>query len=104
VFINNADQELSQAALDLIVQKYNITIDKFNKALTPEDNILGRLIPEAVLRYKARIVDWEYNKTAAELGRMQKEKADFESQMRLMQSLQMYMKMKNRLAGELARY
>jgi len=104
VFINNADQELSQAALDLIIQKYNITIDKFNKALTPEDNILGRLIPEAVLRYKAKIVDWEYNKTAAELGRMQKEKADFESQMRLMQSLQMYMKMKNRLAGELAKY
>jgi len=104
VFINNADQELSQAALDLIIQKYNITIDKFNKALTPEDNILGRLIPEAVLRYKAKIVDWEYNKTAAELGRMQREKAGFEAQMELMQSLQMYMKMKKELSEALARY
>jgi len=103
-FINNPDDAVSQAALDLIVQKYNITIEKFNKALTPEDNILGRLIPKAVMMYKSRIVDWEYNKTSSELGDAQRSGADFDRQMELMQYLQNLMKMKKLLAEELAKY
>jgi len=103
-FINNPDDAVSQAALDLIVQKYNITIEKFNKALTPEDNILGRLIPKAVVMYKSKIVDWEYNKTSAELGEAQRSGADFDKQMELMQYLQNMMKLKKLLAEELAKY
>ncbi|MBQ0005970.1 MAG: hypothetical protein KBS57_01010 [Alistipes sp.] len=101
-FINNQDENVSREALELIVQKYNITIEEFNKALTPEDNILGRLIPKAVVMYKARIVDWEYNKTSSALGEAQHTGADFDRQMELMQYLQNLMKLIKILVEEVS--
>ncbi len=70
-FVNHEDPAVAKSVIDLMAQPYTITIDKFNKSLVPERNILGKVVPKAVLVYKAKVTAQASMNLAEELKKAQ---------------------------------
>ena len=66
-FTNHPNLLISKTVIDIITQPYTITIKKFSKSLVPEKNILGQVVPKAVLVYKAKITNQAVTNLTIEL-------------------------------------
>ena len=101
-FINHPDSAVAKTVIDLMAQPYTITIAQFNKSLIPEQNILGRVVPKAILIYKAKVMAQASLNLAEELKKAQAEGND-RLQQELIQQLNTLMQVRNAFAKELKR-
>ncbi|MBQ7998999.1 MAG: DNA primase [Bacteroidales bacterium] len=101
-FINHPDSAVAKTVIDLMAQPYTITIAQFNKSLIPEQNILGRVVPKAILIYKAKVMAQASLNVAEELKKAQAEGND-KLQEELIQQLNTLMQVRNAFAKELKR-
>lgn len=101
-FINHPDSAVAKTVIDLMAQPYTITIAQFNKSLIPEQNILGKVVPKAILIYKAKVMAQASLNLAEELKKAQAEGND-KLQEELIQQLNTLMQVRNAFAKELKR-
>lgn len=101
-FINHPDSAMAKTVIDLMAQPYTITIAQFNKSLVPEKNILGRVVPKAILIYKAKVMAQASLNLAEEL-KVAQTNGDTALQEQLMQQLNTLMQVRNAFAKELKR-
>jgi DNA primase len=102
MFANGADEQVTQTVLDLVYQEYTLTIKEFQKTLVPEENLIGKYVPKAILIYKAKVAEYTYNLIMKQLGQAQQD-GDTELQNELMQQIQILMMVKNQFSKELNR-
>ena len=102
MFANGADEQVTQTVLDLVYQEYTLTIKEFQKTLVPEENLIGKYVPKAILIYKAKVAEYTYNLIMKQLGQAQ-QSGDVELQNELMQQIQILMMVKNQFSKELNR-
>lgn len=72
-FINHPDVSISKVVVDLLAMPYTLTIQQFTKAIIPERNVLGKVVPKAILLYKAKITSQASMNLTEELGKAQAE-------------------------------
>lgn len=75
-FINHQDLSVSKIVVDLLAQPYTITIQKFTKSMIPEKNVLGKVVPKAILLYKAKVTAQAAMNLTVELQKAQKDNND----------------------------
>jgi hypothetical protein len=56
-FTNHRNQQFSSLMLSLIADEHPITVKAFRESLVPEEQLLGKNVPKAVLLYKSKVVD-----------------------------------------------
>ena len=101
-FMNHPNKEVSEIVAGLFIQQYTITIEQFNKSIIPERNILGKVVPKAILIYKAKVTAQAAMNLTEELGKAQKAK-DLELQKALMEQIATLIKVRNYFSKELNR-
>ena len=101
-FVNHPDPKVSEIVASLLAQPYILTIQQFTKSLIPERNVLGRVVPKAILVYKAKVTAQAAINLTAELAKVQKH-ANEESLEELMTQLNMLMQVRNVFSKELNR-
>ncbi len=101
-FINHANPSISKVVVDLMAQPYTLTIKQFTKALIPERNVLGRIVPKAILIYKAKVTAQAAINLTGELAKAQKER-DTERIDELMTQLATLMQIRNVFSKALKR-
>ena len=101
-FINHADTAISKVVVDLMAQPYTLTIKQFSKALIPERNVLGRVVPKAILIYKAKVTAQAAINLTGELAKAQSE-ADGDRVNELMTQLATLMQVRNVFSKALKR-
>lgn len=101
-FINHPDSAVAKSVIDLMAQPYTITIEQFNKSLIPEKNVLGKVVPKAILIYKAKITAQALMNLAQELKKAQ-ETADVQLQDSIVKQINELMQVRTVFAKELKR-
>ncbi len=103
-FINHHDVGIAKSVADIITmaRPYAITVAKFGSTLIPETNILGRVVPKAILIYKAKITAQASLTLAEELNKAQQE-GNKELQQQILVQLNLLMQARNILAKEINR-
>ncbi len=101
-FINHPDSAIAKSVIDLMAQPYTITIAQFNKSLVPEKNVLGRVVPKAILIYKAKVMA-QASLNLAEKLKIAQANGDNALQEQLMQQLNTLMQVRKTFAKELKR-
>lgn len=101
-FVNHPDSSISEVLAGLLAQPYILTIQQFTKSLIPERNVLGRVVPKAVLVYKAKVTAQAAINLTAELVKAQKEENQ-EAMNELIGQLNMLMQVRNVFSKELNR-
>ena len=101
-FINHPDRAVAKTVVDILAQPYTITIAQFNKSLVPEKNVLGRVVPKAIMVYKAKVMAQASLNLAEELKKAQAA-GDDALQEQIMQQLTTLMQVRNAFAKELKR-
>lgn len=100
--INCPDQSIAKTVLDIIIQEHTINVKEYLRSLTPEENMLGTMVPKAIMIFKSKITDAEYVSVMEKLGNAQ-ESNDPELLENLMKRLKILIIVKNRFAKELDR-
>lgn len=101
-FINHPDRAVAKSVVDLMAQPYTITIEQFNKSLIPEKNVLGKVVPKAILIYKAKITAQALMNLAQELKKAQ-DAADVPLQDTIVRQINELMQVRTVFAKELKR-
>lgn len=101
-FINHPDSAVAKTVINILAQPYTITIEQFNKSMVPEKNVLGRVVPKAIMVYKAKVMAQASMNLAEELKNAQAS-GDMALQEELMQQLNTLMQVRNAFAKELKR-
>lgn len=101
-FLNHQDPKISSLVAGIISQEHTLTIKHFIKSLIPEENILGKFVPKAVLVYKAKVAEQANRDLCQMLGEAQ-QKGDTQLQEELMEQIRILMQIRNTFAKELHR-
>ncbi len=101
-FVNHQNPAVAKSVIDLMAQPYTITIAQFNKSLIPEKNILGKVVPKAVLVYKAKVTAQASMNLAEELKKAQAS-GNTELQEQLVMQIATLMQVRNVFAKALNR-
>ena len=101
-FSFHEDQSIAATALDMMCNLHPITVEKYEKALVPEEMRLHVSVPKAVLLYKLRITEEACTATAKQIAAAQRggDEAILREKVR---QLQMLNKIKNAISKELKR-
>lgn len=101
-FSTNEDLSISKAVLDMVCESHPVTVKEYINSLVPEEQLLAFSVPKAVNNYKYRLTDRECKALAKQIAEAQK--SGNQAQARdLVKRLQMFNKVKNRLAKEIKR-
>lgn len=101
-FMNHQKQEVVKIILDLLHNRYNLTVKHFVDALTPEENVLYITVPKTILLYKAKITALAYQNLTIDLAKAQ-EANDEAQMMNIMKQLQILNHIRNSFSKELQR-
>ena len=101
-FMNHQKQEVVKIILDLLHNRYNLTVKHFVDALTPEENVLYITVPKTILLYKAKITALAYQNLTMDLAKAQ-ENNDEAQMMNIMKQLQILNHIRNSFSKELQR-
>ncbi len=101
-FMNHQKQEVVKIILDLLHNRYNLTVKHFVDALTPEENVLYITVPKTILLYKAKITALAYQNLTMDLAKAQ-EANDEAQMMNIMKQLQILNHIRNSFSKELQR-
>ena len=92
---DSSDPELNAVARDLLVDKYNLTVENFEHSLTTVSTMLVMYVPKSLLKLQLMNTDTELRGLQKELlGKLD----DADAQMELMQSIAEKGKMKAALS------
>ncbi len=100
--INSEDSSLTPIILDIVVDEHNLNIKEFIKALIPEQNVINKNVPKAVLVYKVKYVEYTYSMLMESLGELQKN-SDTEELEATMRQLKFLLQIKKEFLKELNR-
>lgn len=56
-FSTHPDQNVASTMMDVICDNYPITVKVYRDSLTPEEQLLGRNVPRAVIAYRIKVID-----------------------------------------------
>lgn len=56
-FSTHPDQDISATMMDVICDNYPITVKVYRDSLTPEEQMLGKNVPRAVIAYRIKVID-----------------------------------------------
>jgi DNA primase len=56
-FSTHPDQDVSATMMDVICDNYPITVKVYRDSLTPEEQMLGKNVPRAVIAYRIKVID-----------------------------------------------
>lgn len=101
-FMNHQKQEVVKIILDLLHNRYNLTVKHFVDALTPEENVLYITVPKTILLYKAKITALAYQNLTMDLAKAQEDN-DEAQMMNIMKQLQILNHIRNSFSKELQR-
>lgn len=101
-FTTGEDPAVNQAVFDLILEDHPLTVKSYEESLTPEAQVLARVVPKTVLLYKLRITEQQCAATAREITQAQRS-GETETLRDLVHRLQILNTVKNRLSKELNR-
>lgn len=101
-FMNHQKQEVVKIILDLLHNRYNLTVKHFVDALTPEENVLYITVPKTILLYKAKITALAYQNLTMDLAKAQEDN-DEDQMMNIMKQLQILNHIRNSFSKELQR-
>ena len=100
--INWNDPQITALITKLLYQEHNITVKEFEKALIPEENVLGTVVPKVILIFKSKYVDYTYQQVMLQLGKAQAA-GDESKQQELLSSIRILMQMRKQFSNELKR-
>ena len=100
--MNHQKQEVVKIILDLLHNRYNLTVKHFVDALTPEENVLYITVPKTILLYKAKITALAYQNLTMDLAKAQEDN-DEAQMMNIMKQLQILNHIRNSFSKELQR-
>lgn len=101
-FTTHENQDFSALCLELVCENHPLTVKEYTKAIVPEEQMLGIIVPKSVILYKSRITEQMCTALAGQIIAAQKS-GDKELQHRLVEQLQLLNQVKNRFARELKR-
>ena len=100
--INWDDPQITELVTQLIIQEHTITIKEYLRALIPEENVLGAVVPKVILIFKSKFVDYTYQAVKDQLAQAQA--AGDESQIKdLLNNIRILMQMRKQFSNELKR-
>ena len=97
--LNSMDEEIAAVAKELLIQKYQITVESFERSLTATSTRLVQFIPKALLAYQCKKVELILRDLTASLA----SETDVERQVEIMARIGDYNKARTRLNNELGR-
>lgn len=100
--VNSGDGEMADAVLKITVDDYNLNVKEFRMAVIPHEKRLEKLVPESVMVYKLKCVEYRCMLISQEL----KEIGNTENSQRtqeLLAELKINLQIKNAIAKELKR-
>lgn len=98
-FTTHSNPAICSAVIDIITQPYAITIKQFTKTMVPEKNVLGKVVPKAMLIYKAKVINQMVTILSDEL----KDCKDNERLMEIISKLNMLNEVRRAFSKELNR-
>ena len=101
-FSTHPDQNVSATMMDVICDNYPITVKVYRDSLTPEEQMLGKNVPRAVIAYRIKVIDRLCAATVKEVDAAFK-RGDGESCKEKMRFLSALNTVKNNLTKELNR-
>lgn len=101
-FSTHPDQNVSATMMDVICDNYPITVKVYRDSLTPEEQMLGKNVPRAVIAYRIKVIDRLCAATVKEVDAAFKS-GDGEACKEKMRFLSALNTVKNNLAKELNR-
>ena len=101
-FSTHPDQNVSATMMDVICDNYPITVKVYRDSLTPEEQMLGKNVPRAVIAYRIKVTDRLCAATVKEVDAAFK-RGDGESCKEKMRFLSALNTVKNNLTKELNR-
>ncbi len=101
-FSTHPDQDVSATMMDVICDNYPLTVKVYRDSLTPEEQMLGKNVPRAVIAYRIKVIDRLCASTVKEVDAAFKS-GDGESCKEKMRFLAALNTVKNNLTKELNR-
>ena len=101
-FSNHPDQNVSAVMMNVICDDYPLTVKVYRESLTPEEQLLGKNVPRAVIAYRIKVIDRLCAATVKEVDSAFK-RGDGEACKEKMRLLSALNTVKNNLSKELNR-
>ena len=97
--MNSMDEEISTVAKDILIEKYQLTVENYEKSLTAKSTKLVMFVPKALMAYQLKKLDKMVNELMANLATGD----DLEAQMETLSKISELTKLRTRLNNELGR-
>ena len=101
-FINHPDIHVAEVVLELLDDRYPITIKHYRDSMEPEELHLEKTVPKAVLVYKSKVTGEAYNNLCSHLQKAQTAQ-DQEQIKKLMEQIRLLLRIRNKFSHELKR-
>ena len=100
-FTNHQNMAIMKQALDIITDEHPITIKVYRESLVPEEQRLDKIVPEAVLLYKIRVIDTMISEIHSEIIKEAEKNGDSSTRNALTERLMLLLKAKGLVQKEL---
>ena len=97
--MNSMDEEISTVAKDILIEKYQLTVENYEKSLTAKSTKLVMFVPKALMAYQLKKLDKMVNEQMSNLATGD----DLEAQMETLSKISELTKLRTRLNNELGR-
>jgi DNA primase len=97
--LNSQDAQIAGVARELLIEKYQITVENYEKSMTATTTRLVQFVPKALMTYQCRKVEKILKKLTADLNAV----TDDTQMMEIVQKITEYNKARTRLNNELGR-
>jgi DNA primase len=97
--MNSMDEEIAAVAKDLLIEKYQITVENYEKSLTANSTRLVMFVPKALMAYQIKKLD----KMISELMNNLNSGEDLEHQLETLAEISDLTRTRTRLNNELGR-
>lgn len=97
--LNSQDSQIAGVARELLIEKYQITVENYEKSMTAMTTRLVQFVPKALMTYQCRKVEKILKKLTADLNAV----TDETQMMEIVQKITEYNKARTRLNNELGR-
>ena len=97
--MNSMDEEIASVAKDLLIEKYQITVENYEKSLTANSTRLVMYVPKALMAYQIKKLDKMINELMAKLTLGE----DLEHQVETLSQINELTRTRTRLNNELGR-
>ena len=97
--LNSQDAQIAGVARELLIEKYQITVENYEKSMTATTTRLVQFVPKALMTYQCRKVEKILKKLTADLNAV----TDETQMMEIVQKITEYNKARTRLNNELGR-